>query len=132
MPARRPGGKAASRKARQRNVPRTPRPASTAGATTPADPVEATDPTLVADAPAGPAVPEPAASAPAAPPSSRRRGSAPFVGAGTSSGSGLSARDRADYHYVERDLRNIGILSMVMVALLIGAWLVFNALGLVG
>jgi hypothetical protein len=131
MPARRPGGKAVSRKARQRHVPRTPRPASTAGATGSPDAVEATDPTLVADATAGSAVPEPAAPAPAAPPS-RRRGSAPFVGASTSSGSGLSARERADYHYVERDLRNIGILSLVMLGLLIGAWLVFNALGLVG
>ena len=128
MPARRPGGKAASRKARQRNVPRTPRPASSTGATASPDAVEATDPTLVADTPV---VPEPAASGPAAPPS-RRRASAPFVGASTSSGSGLSARERADYHYVERDLRNIGILSLVMLGLLIGAWLLFNALGLVG
>ena len=131
MPARRPGGKAVSRKARQRHVPRTPRPASTTGATPPPDTIEATDPTLVADAPAGSAVAEPATPAPAAAPS-RRRGSAPPVGAGISSGSGLSARERADYHYVERDLRNIGILSLVMLGLLIGAWLVFNALGLVG
>ena len=131
MPARRPGGKAVSRKARQRHVPRTPRPASTAGATASPDVVEETDPTLVVDAPAESAVAEPAASAPAAPPS-RRRGSAPPVGASMSSGSGLSARERADYHYVERDLRNIGILTLIMAAMLLVAWLIFNATGLIG
>jgi hypothetical protein len=49
-----------------------------------------------------------------------------------STGSGLSARDRADYHYVERDLRNIGILTLIMAAMLLVAWLIFNATGLVG
>jgi hypothetical protein len=33
---------------------------------------------------------------------------------------------------VERDLRNIGILSLLMAVLLIAAYFLFNALGLVG
>lgn len=127
MPARRPGGKAASRKARQRNVPRTPRPASPPPATPQADavvePIAAPD--LVVDSPVSTM-----ASAPSTAPSRRRTPSPPT--ASVSAGSGLTARERADYHYVERDLRNIGILALVMVALLIGAWLLFNALGLVG
>jgi hypothetical protein len=47
-------------------------------------------------------------------------------------GSSLTDRERAEYHYVERDLRNIGILTAILFALLIAAWFVFNALGLIG
>lgn len=47
-------------------------------------------------------------------------------------GSSLTTRERAEYHYVERDLRNIGILTAVMAALLFLAWLAFSSLGLVG
>ena len=127
MPARRPGGKAASRKARQRNVPRTPRPASPPPATPQADAVvePIAEPDLVLDSPVSTM-----ASATSTAPSRRRTSSPPT--ASVSAGSGLTARERADYHYVERDLRNIGILSLVMLGLLIGAWLLFNALGLVG
>lgn len=122
MPARRPGGKAASRKARQRYVPRTPQTAAPAQRPSPADPaVEAlVEPVSAVEAPPSPA----ASSAP-----SRRR-AAPV--AATSAGSGLSARERADYHYVERDLRNIGILTLIMAAMLLVAWLIFNATGLIG
>jgi hypothetical protein len=42
----------------------------------------------------------------------------------------LSSHDRAEYHYVERDLRSIGILTAVMAALLLLAWVVFVALDL--
>jgi uridylate kinase len=42
----------------------------------------------------------------------------------------LSSADRAEYHYVERDLRSIGILSAVMAALLLLAWFLFVALDL--
>jgi hypothetical protein len=120
MPARRPGGKAASRKARQRNVPRTPRPTPAAPAPASAD----SDATVDAVERVEPIDATPAA----APPASRR----PEPILSTSTGSGLSARERADYHYVERDLRNIGVLTLVMAAMLLGAWLLFNALGLVG
>jgi hypothetical protein len=44
----------------------------------------------------------------------------------------LSSADRAEYHYVERDLRSIGILTAVMAALLLLAWFAFSSLGLVG
>jgi hypothetical protein len=114
--ARRPGGKAASRKARQRRPqrPAAPMPPSTARVDVP--------------------MPEPRASAVdahAAP--TPRRISAPSAEralAGT--GSSLSAHDRAEYHYVERDLRNIAILTAVMFVLLAAAWAAFTALGIVG
>ena len=105
-------GKAASRKARQRYVPKTPRP--------------------VAPAPA----PETAASAPTdstvsreTPSADQPRRTAPIGYA--SAGSTLTVRERAEYHYVERDLRNIGVLSLVMVVLLIAAYFLFNALGII-
>jgi len=47
-------------------------------------------------------------------------------------GSVLTDRERAEYHYVERDLRNIGILTAIIVALLVLAYFVFSAVGLVG
>lgn len=121
MPARRPGGKAASRRARQRNVPRTPRPAAPPAALPP--PHEVAD----AAAPVPPVgTPDARAAVSLDPP---RRRTPPMA---ASAGSGLSARERADYHYVERDLRNIAVLTGVMAILLLVAWLAFNALGLVG
>ena len=105
-------GKAASRKARQRYQPRTPRP-------TPAPaPEEATTSTGGAEASRTITTPEPP-----------RRSPSPVAYA--SGGSTLSARERAEYHYVERDLRNIGILTLVMLVVLVTAWFVFNSLGLV-
>ena len=102
-------GKAASRKARQRYQPRTPRPAPTpAPEAAPADVAEVSST----------AVAEP------------MRRSAPVAYA--TAGSSLSSRERAEYHYVERDLRNIGILTLVMVIVLVAAWFVFNGLGLIG
>jgi hypothetical protein len=102
-------GKAASRKARQRYQPRTPRPAPTpAPEAVPADVAEVSTTT-------------------AAEPTRR---SAPVAYA--TGGSTLSSRERAEYHYVERDLRNIGILTLVMLIVLVAAWFVFNGLGLIG
>lgn len=43
--------------------------------------------------------------------------------------SGLGQQARTEYHYVERDLRNIGVLSAVMAVLLLAAWLVFSLAG---
>ena len=100
-------GKAASRKARQRQVKR---PAVPAGPTPP-----------VAVPPVG--TPDARAATSLTPP--RRTVSA------TATGSTLTDRERAEYHYVERDLRNIGILTVVMIGLLVVAWLVFSATGLV-
>ena len=106
-------GKAANRKARQRNVPRTPRAAAAAGVApidaTPVPPVGTPDAReAISLDPPRRLVPPRAALA----------------------GSTLTDRERAAYHYVERDLRNIGVLTAVMAALLLLAWLAFNALGL--
>jgi hypothetical protein len=102
-------GKAASRKARQRKVPR------------------------AASRPVAPPTPVPPVGTPDAreatsldPPRRERPPSA------AGQGSTLSLRERAEYHYVERDLRNIGILTALMAVLLLVAWLAFSALGLVG
>jgi len=43
--------------------------------------------------------------------------------------SALSDRARDEYHYVTRDLRNIGILAAVMLAILIAAFVAFRAIG---
>lgn len=105
-------GKAASRKARQRYVPKTPRPAPAAA------------PEPVAVPPVG--TPDAREAASLDPP---RRATPVAYGTG---GSTLSTRERAEYHYVERDLRNIGVLSLVMAILLVGAYFLFSALNLVG
>ena len=107
-------GKAASRKARQRPVKRPlqhvvlPPPAPTA---TPVPPIGTPDAreAISLDPPQRVALP-----------------GAP------SAGSTLTVRERAEYHYVERDLRNIGILTAVMGVFLFLAWIAFSALGLVG
>ena len=113
-------GKAASRRARQRRAAHRPTPPAVG----PAAPAPSVDMTDVEDGSA-PSRDEPrSASAPVA--------SAPSpASAYAASGSSLTARERAEYHYVERDLRNIGILTAILFALLIAAWLVFNALGLI-
>ena len=108
-------GKAANRKARQRS-------AAQRAATRPAAPP-----------PAPAATPVPPVGTPDAreavsldPP---KRVTSPRLAA---AGSTLTAAERLEYHYVERDLRNIGILTAVMAVLLFLAWIAFSALGLVG
>ena len=103
-------GKATSRKARQRNVPRPPRTA----------PTPAVEPRAIP--PVG--TPDAREAASLTPP---RRMTPVVAGSGRSQ---LSSADRAEYHYVERDLRSIGILTAVMAALLLLAWIVFVALDL--
>jgi hypothetical protein len=100
-------GKAASRKARQRQVKR---PTIAAGPTAPT----AVPPIGTPDARAATSLTPP-----------RRPASA------TLTGSVLTDRERAEYHYVERDLRNIGVLTVVMIGMLLLAWLLFTATGLV-
>ncbi|MGZ8481404.1 MAG: hypothetical protein ACXWWO_02985 [Candidatus Limnocylindria bacterium] len=46
-------------------------------------------------------------------------------------GSTLTIRERAEYHYVERDLRNIAVLSALMAVGLLVAWIAFSQLGLI-
>ena len=119
MPRR--AGKAASRRSRQRRAQRALPPPSVARGS-PATSVEA----------AG--LEERAEESREEP----RRTSAPAVSAPSAArafsggGSSLTARERAEYHYVERDLRNIGILTAILLVLLIAAWFGFNALGIIG
>ncbi|HEX2221842.1 MAG TPA: hypothetical protein VHK06_04900 [Candidatus Limnocylindria bacterium] len=111
------GGKAASRKSRQRPVRRTPpaaRPAPSARA-----------PTTTVDAPAPDSVVE---RRPESRPGDRR---APAQPAGSLYGSSvLSERARAEYHYVVRDLRNIGVLTAVIAVMLAVAFVLFRVVGL--
>lgn len=116
--ARRPGGKAVSRKARQRNVPRAPRTPREAAATGDA-PIDA-----IGIPPVG--TPDAQQAVALDPP---RRTVPPRA---AYAGSTLTDRERADYHYVERDLRNIGVLTAIMAALLLVAWFAFSALGFTG
>lgn len=50
--------------------------------------------------------------------------------AGAVAGSTLTVRERAEYHYVERDLRNIAVLTLLMAVGLLAAWIAFTQLGL--
>jgi len=107
-------GKAASRRARQQR--RAQRPISpSAAAPPPAEGVAVED--LAAESREEP-----------------RRASAPVVSAPSpvrayaGGGSSLTDRERAEYHYVERDLRNIGILTAILFALLIAAWFIVSAI----
>jgi len=109
MPRR--AGKAASRRSRRRHVQRTARPAAS--------------PATQAGLPVPPVgTPDAREAASLDPP--QRRTPSPLA----STGSTLTDRERAEYHYVERDLRNIGILTAVMAALLLVAWFAFSAMGL--
>lgn len=105
-------GKATSRKARQRNVPRPPRTAP--------PPPSSVEPQAIP--PVG--TPDAREAASLTPP---RRMTPVITGTGRSQ---LSTGERAEYHYVERDLRNIGVLTAVMAVLLLVAWFAFSALGL--
>ncbi len=107
MPRR--AGKAASRRARQRPVKRPLQHVTLPPASTPVPPVGTPDAreAISLDPP--------------------RRGMLP---AAASAGSTLTVRERAEYHYVERDLRNIGVLVAAMALGLLIAWVVFQQLGL--
>jgi hypothetical protein len=110
-------GKAASRRARQQRRAQRPTPPPSAAAPPPDAEVE-----VEVEETAEVTREEP------------RRASAPAVSAPSparayaSGGSTLTDRERAEYHYVERDLRNIGILTAILFALLIGAWFVTSAI----
>jgi hypothetical protein len=108
-------GKAASRRARQQRRAQRPTPSPSAVAPPPAAEVEAEETAeVMREEP-------PRASAPTVTAPSPARAYA-------SGGSSLTDRERAEYHYVERDLRNIGILTAILFALLIGAWFVTSAI----
>jgi hypothetical protein len=109
MPRR--AGKAASRRARQRAAQRGSRPAPPPAPARPED----LPPTGTPDAREAVSLEPP------------RRTSAPSTVTGASR---LSGHNQAEYHYVERDLRNIGFLTALMIVLLLAAWAAFLALGL--
>ena len=108
-------GKAATRRARQRNVPRPPATPA-APTTTPSDGVEAAISSAAAKASG--TTPSPTAT--------RRQ-----VPVRQAVGSELTAAERSEYHYVERDLRDIGILTAAMAALLLLAWFALTATGII-
>lgn len=113
-------GKAASRRDRQRRAQRSqaPRPAA------PARPLPGVVSEAVDAAAEQPSVPRPA---PATPAPRAHRADPRFTVAGPSR---LSERAAAEYHYVVRDLRNIGVLLAMMGVLLVVAVIGFNALGI--
>ena len=104
-------GKAASRRARHRppRRPVIPQPAPRPAAET----AEETDAVVAPSAPE----PKPAAPRPM-----------PAIYAGASR---LSERAAAEYHYVGRDLRNIAVLTAIIGVILIAAWLILPATGLI-
>jgi hypothetical protein len=98
-------GKAASRKARQRRVQR---------------PGAASPPASAPDASTAQVEATPTPTAP--PRSSPSRSTV---------GSALTANERSEYHYVERDLRDIAILSVVMAVLLGLSYFAVRALDII-
>lgn len=119
----RKAGKAANRKSRQRKAQRaTPPPPPAA-----ASPLAAAHGDVAESVAAMPASrPVTPAPAPAKPRQAGPRSAVPATG------SQLTAGERSEYHYVERDLRDIGILTSIMALLLLAAWIAFRALGVLG
>jgi hypothetical protein len=71
----------------------------------------------------------PVAPSPAAIPTTPRK-ARPAVGSGLAGSSRLTEKAMAEYHYVRMDLRNIAVLSLVLLALLGVAYVVVNVLGI--
>jgi len=116
-------GKAASRRDRQRRAQRAggaPRPAP------PARPLPGVVSEAV-EAAAEERFTAPPRPTPPAPAPRQHRADPRFSVAGPSR---LSERAAAEYHYVARDLRNIGVLVAVMAVLLVVAVIGFSALGI--
>ena len=106
-------GKAATRRARQqRRTRQGPSPS-------------ATPPTPVVPSPVAP-ISEAASGATTVPAAPRR----PALSFNPASTSRLGETAREEYHYVVRDLRNTGILVLVMIALLAAAVVLVNASGI--
>ena len=119
------GGKAATRRQRQRATakPAAPRPVARPAAPPPATVTTETHTdhstsTSVAAA-------TPTTGVPTTPPRAR-----PTLATGPAGSSRLTEKAMAEYHYVRMDLRNIGILSLVLLALLGVAYVIVNVLGI--
>jgi hypothetical protein len=115
------GGKAANRRDRQRRAQRraTQRPAA------PARPI-----TGVVSEAVEAAAEQRTESAPAPSPAPLTRGARSDPRFAVAGPSRLSERAAAEYHYVRRDLRNIGVLVVVMAVLLGAAVVAFSAMGI--
>lgn len=72
----------------------------------------------------------PVASTPAAAIPTTPRKARPAVGSGLAGSSRLTEKAMAEYHYVRMDLRNIGVLSLVLLVLLGVAYVIVNVLGI--
>jgi hypothetical protein len=119
------GGKAATRRQRQRATakPAAPRPVARPAAPSPATVspethIDTSTSTSVAAA-------TPTSGVPTTPPRAR-----PTLPNGLAGSSRLTEKAMAEYHYVRMDLRNIGILSLVLLALLAVAYVIVNVLGI--
>ena len=119
-------GKAASRQSRQRRRA-AQRPAARPQSGAPAVQQPDTESVAASTSSAAGAVaaPAPRSSVPAS-----QRGSRVNPRLALAGPSRLSERAISEYHYVKRDLRNIGILVAIMAAILIVAVLAFTALGI--
>jgi hypothetical protein len=127
-------GKAANRNARrkaQRNAAQR-RPASSAPSATPileegSAPTAMPDAFEIADAEVRAAAQPPLATTAGAM-RSKPRAADPRLNVGSSR---LSERAVAEYHYVQRDLRNIAVLAVILAALLAAATVLVNVTGLI-
>ena len=72
----------------------------------------------------------PAASTPAAAIPTTPRKARPAVGSGLAGSSRLTEKAMAEYHYVRMDLRNIGVLFLVLMGLLGVAYVLVDVLGI--
>lgn len=119
------GGKAASRRERQRRAQRQvqPRPA-------PPRPAAATLNEAVDAVAEERVTQERVAAAPVAPAMQLTKGARHDPRFAVSGPSRLGERAAAEYHYVRSDLRNIGLLVVVMAVVLGIATFAFNALGI--
>jgi hypothetical protein len=135
------GGKAASRKSRQRKAqrPQPPQQASRPSAGPPpdveeltaADVTPSTDAFEKADAELRASAPPPGSRAESGVRAPARARPQPRDFSSSASGpSRLSERAVAEYHYVGRDLRNIGVLTVVLAVLLAISAVVVNLLGI--
>ena len=99
--------------------------------TRPAEPADAPSSALETDDPARVAPPPIAAAASASSREARLPGARRLERSNSSAGSSsLSEHARAEYHYVARDLRNIGVLALVIGVMLAAAVFLFRALGI--
>jgi ribonuclease PH len=119
------GGKAASRRTRQRKTQRPTQPQPKLAPHSDASSVDE----LTSTATAATAVAETPVARPAARPASAPRPSR-AAGAMVSGPSRLGERAMEEYHYVKRDLRNIGVLVLIMAAVLVVAFVLFNVMGI--